>query len=280
MDDKRPDWNKVWKDAMDTQRKTNRNTECSSIWNSKESARRFWKMARENGAERINNTIEGMALTPQSRVLDIGAGPGTLAVPIARQVACVTAVELSECMMAVLRENLDEYGLGNVDCIHKDWEEVDAETDLSGPYDVVFASYSLGMKDIKASVRKMLDVCSGYVYLYWFAGETSWDKDSRKLWPSLHGCEYSSGPKCDVLYNVLYEMGIYPNVETFPFEHINRFEDLEEALEHFGPHYGIETEAQNKILKDYLTVVLEEENGGLIHRGWSTRVKVWWKTDS
>lgn len=136
------------------------------------------------------------------------------------------------------------------------------------------------MGDIRASVQKMLDVSSGYVYLYWFAGETSWDMYYRKLWPILHGCEYSSGPKCDVLYNVLYEMGIYPNVETFPFENINRFKDMDEALEHFGPHYGVKTKAQEEILSEYFTDMLEEENGSFIHKGWSTRVKLWWKNES
>ncbi|MDD2439787.1 MAG: class I SAM-dependent methyltransferase [Methanosarcinaceae archaeon] len=280
MEIKKPDWNEIWKNAMERQRKTNRNTECSNIWNSKESAKRFWNSSRENGAERIYKTIEGMPLTPQSRILDIGAGPGTLAIPIAQKVAHVTAVEPAEGMMAVLRENLAECALENVESVYKDWEAVEPEIDLLGPYDLVFASYSLGMTDIKASLKKMLEVCSGYVYLYWFAGETSWDLHSKKLWPALHGCEYNAGPKCDVLYNVLYEMGIYPNVKVFPFEHINRFKSLEDALEHFEPHYGIKTEAQKAILRDYLKEVLLEEKGSFVHKGWSTRVKIWWKNEA
>ncbi len=64
----------------------------------------------------------------------------------------------------------------------------------------------------------MIDVSSGYVYLYWFEGDASWDIHSRNLWPMLHGCRYIQGPKADILYNVLYNMGIYPNVKVFPFE--------------------------------------------------------------
>ncbi|WP_342685811.1 MULTISPECIES: hypothetical protein [unclassified Methanoculleus] len=63
----------------------------------------------------------------------------------------------------------------------------------------------------------------------------SWDAMSRELWPILHGSPYASSPKCDTLYNVLYSMGIYPNIETFPLRHVNRFADLDEAVDYFAP---------------------------------------------
>lgn len=272
------DWNEIWKNTLEKQLKSNRNVDCSTIWYSKENARRFWRMFQDDKARAITEKrIEGMKLSPESRVLDIGAGPGTLAIPIAQRVAHVTAVEPSEGMVSVMRENIDEYGLENVECVHKDWEAVDIESDLSAPYDVVFASYSLGMKDIRTSVQKMLDASSKYVYLYWFAGETSWDMHSRKLWPLLHGREYQPAPKCDVLYNVLYDMEIYPNVSVFPFEHVHRYATLDEAVEDFKSYYNASSDTQAAILRDYFEGVLEEDNGALIQRGWSTRVKMWWE---
>ncbi|MFY1111870.1 MAG: class I SAM-dependent methyltransferase [Methanosarcinaceae archaeon] len=276
MDTKNIDWNEVWKEKMDAQKRACPNTGPGSIWQEKESARRFWEMSLKNWT-RMEKTMQGMALTSDSRVLDIGAGPGTLAIPLAEKVDHVTAVEPADGMVSVLRENIEAYGIENINCVHKDWEAVDSETDLYGPYDVVFASYSLGMKDIRASIRKMMEVSSGYIYLYWFAGETSWDMHSRMLWPSLHGCEYQQGPKVDVLYNVLYGLGIHPNMKVFPFEHIQSFASLDEAVENFKPNYAIMSEEQEGILRDYLNEILEKENGKLVHRGWSTRVKLWWK---
>jgi SAM-dependent methyltransferase len=273
------DWNELWKERMELQSKTHMNTDCTNMWKKKENARRFWEMSLEN-KDRIEKTLAGMALTPESRVLDIGAGPGSLAIPLAERVAHVTAVEPSEGMMEIMKQNIETYGARNIDCVYKDWENVDAGYDLCPPYDVVFASYSLGMKDIRASIQKMIDVSSGYVYLYWFAGDTSWDIHSRKLWPVLHGCEYRQGPKADVLYNVLYDMGIYPDVKVFPFEHKNRFENLEEALEHFKPQYAAFSPEKEEILRSYLKEVLEEENGALVQKGWSTRVKMWWKVSA
>lgn len=276
MDAENIDWNEVWKKRMESRNRACLNSNCGSIWQKKESARRFWEMS-QNNRDRIEKTILGMALTPDSRVLDIGAGPGSLAIPIAEKVAHVTALEPAEGMMGVLKENIETYGLENINCVYKDWEVVDARMDLYAPYDVVFASYSLGMKDIRASIRKMIEVSSGYIYIYWFAGETSWDMHSRKLWPFLHGYEYQQGPKVDVLYNVLYEMGIYPNMEVFPFEHVQSFASLEEAVEHFKPHYAVISEEQEEILRTYLNELLEEDNGNFVTRGWSTRVKLWWE---
>ncbi len=83
----------------------------------------------------------------------------------------------------------------------------------------------------------------------------------------LHGCRYMQGPKADILYNVLYGMGIYPNVKVFPFEHKNRFENIEEALEHFKPQYAVSSPEQEEILRSYLQEVLVEENRALYRRG-------------
>jgi len=136
------------------------------------------------------------------------------------------------------------------------------------------------MKDLRASIQKMIDVSSGYVYLYWFAGGTSWDVHSQKLWSILHGCEYRQGPKADILYNVLYDMGIYPDVQVFPFEHKNRFSNLEEVLEHFEPQYAVSSPEQEEILGCYLQEILEDENGVLVQKGCSTRVKMWRRVSS
>ncbi|AKB71983.1 hypothetical protein MSMAC_2093 [Methanosarcina mazei C16] len=278
MDSQGIDWNKVWKDTLEKQLALNRNVDCSSIWHGEKNARQFWRMFQDDKARAVTEKrIKDLKLSPDSRVLDIGSGPGTLAIPIARQVAHVTAVEPSDGMMNVMQENIKEYGIENIDTVHKDWEAVDVRSDLSAPYDVVFASYSLGMKDIRASIRKMMDASSKYIYLYWFAGETSWDIHSRKLWPSLHGCEYQPAPKCNVLYNVLYDMEIYPNVSVFPFEHIHRYANFEEAVEDFKSYYNVISDSQETVLRDYLEGILEPDNGNLIQRGWSTRVKMWWE---
>ncbi len=223
------DWNEVWKSQTKRNRESSPGRDCARIWESRESALRFWNMCRQERS-RIDKTVWETDITAASRVLDIGAGPGTLAIPFAQKAAHVTAVEPAEGMCSVMREKMAEFGVKNISIVQKRWEDVDVEKDLQPPYDVVIASFSLGMQDIRAAIEKMMQASSRYVYLYHFAGETSWDRQWQELWPELHGREYQPGPKCDVLYNVLYQMGIYPHIRTFRLEHNQRYSSLEEAV--------------------------------------------------
>ncbi len=271
------DWNDVWKEQRRRHHEANRNSTDASFWDAKDAARRFYRMAQENNGERIEKTLRDLPLTPSSRVLDVGAGPGALAIPIARQIGHVTAVEPSKGMWSVLEENIEEERIDNIDIVRKRWEDVAVAEDLSPPYDVVFASYSLDVPDIEDAVRKLEEASSRYVYIYWFAGETSWDAMSRELWPLLHGSSFTPSPKCDNLYNVLYSMGIYPNVEVFPFRHINRFADLTEAVDYFAPRSFAETDKQKEKLRQYLSRYARPDGDTVIVPGHSTRVKVWWE---
>jgi len=269
-------WNEVWKDLMNRSREVSTARDCARIWESRESALKFWNMAQENSG-RVEKTIAGTDITPESRVLDIGSGPGTLAIPFAKRVAHVTVVEPAEGMLSVLREKMAEEGVDNIKVVQKRWEDVSMADDLDPPYDVVIASFSLGMADIRAAIEKMIEAASGRIYLYHFAGETHWDRYSRDLWPRLHGKEYTPGPKSDVLYNVLYQMGIYPHVRTFRLQHSQRFGSMEEAMMHFRHQYHITTAEQEAIVRDHLGRVLKEENGGFSLPASSIRVKIWWE---
>jgi len=270
------DWNEAWKNQMKESRGSCPSRDCARIWESRESALRFWNMCRKERS-RIDKTIWETELTEKSRVLDIGAGPGTLAIPLAQKAAHVTAVEPAEGMCSVMQEKMAEFGTSNINIVQKRWEDVDLERDLEGPYDVVIASFSLGMHDIRAAIDKMVQASSRFIYLYHFAGLTSWDRQWQKLWPKLHGREYRPGPKSDVLYNVLYQMGIYPHIRTFRLEHNQAYSSLDEALSAMLPQAQAESEEQKEVLREYLGGLLREENGGLVMSGSSIRVKMWWE---
>ncbi len=269
------DWNEVWKSRMKENRASSPGRDCARIWESRDAALRFWNMCRQEKS-RIDKTIWETDITAASRILDIGAGPGTLAIPFAQKVAHVTAVEPADGMCSVMREMMAEYGISNIDIVQKRWEDVDVARDLQGPYDVVIASFSLGMEDIRSAVEKMQQASSKYVYLYHFAGPTSWDMQWQELWQKLHGKDYQPGPKSDVLYNVLYQMGIYPHIRTFRLEHNQRYSTMEEAVATLAPQAQAESEEQKKVLAEYLQSVLQKEDGALVMPGSSIRVKMWW----
>ncbi|MDD3070507.1 MAG: class I SAM-dependent methyltransferase [Methanoculleus horonobensis] len=272
------DWNSVWKDLYDKNIECRGTGECASLWASREKARAFLAQSRQS-PERIGYVLDSLPLEAGSTVLDVGAGPGTLAVPLSRRVARVTAVEPAAGMADVMTEYAGEEGVSNLDIVRKRWEEINPATDLDGPYDLVIASYSLGMPDIRAAIEKMREASSRWVYLFWFAGTTSWEQAMVDLWLELHGEEFRFGPKADVLYNVLYSMGICPNVETIKREHVRRFADLDAAVDEFREQYRVTSPAQEEVLREYLSGILSADGDSLMHSGMMTRVKIWWEVD-
>jgi 2-polyprenyl-3-methyl-5-hydroxy-6-metoxy-1,4-benzoquinol methylase len=121
-------------------------------------------------------TLNGLAVTRDSRVLDIGAGPGTLAIPLAPRVKSVTAVEPGSGMVSIMQERAARERITNISCVQKQWEDVDPARNLFGPYDVVIASLSLTMEDIQAALEKMDSVAKGFVCLYWFVDMPFWER--------------------------------------------------------------------------------------------------------
>lgn len=250
---------------------------CAQFYASVEEARRYDARSKEERKTRTTKMLQEMDIRPGSRVLDIGAGTGTLAIPVAGMAGHVTAVEPSPGMMAVLRENIEAGDIKNIRCVQKPWENVDIKADLEAPCDVVIASFSLGMDDLRDALAKMDAVSSRYVYIYWFAGMPFWERNLAALWEKLHEKPYVARPQVDCVFNVLYDMGIYPNIEVYPEEHVYSYEDMDEAVRDQKKGFMISSAEQENILREYLRERLRAEDGKLVLRGTSKYAKLWWK---
>lgn len=269
-------WNEIWKRQLDCNGKSRVTGDCATMWATKERALEYLTMSRAD-EERIEKELQSLPLSRDARVLDIGAGPGTLAVPLARRVAHVTAVEPAQGMVEVLADRLIDEQVENVSCVQKRWEDVDIDSDLDGPYDIVIASFSLGMPDIRAAIEAMCSVSTGWIYLYWFAGLNSWEHEMLSLWPTLHGHPYCPGPKVDVLYNVLYSMGIYPNMDVTKMERTTSFPTLDDAVVEYSRRFNADTPEKQRVVKEHLSSMLTPDGESLQFRGMHTRVKLWWR---
>ena len=117
--------------------------------------------------------IDLLDITGDSRILDIGAGPGTLAIPLSSKAGHITAVEPAAPMVALLKEESRRIGAANITVIEKHWEDVTSE-DITAPFDLVIAAYSLGMLDLKGAIIKMQEVCCDTVYIFFSAGRSFW----------------------------------------------------------------------------------------------------------
>jgi SAM-dependent methyltransferase len=271
------DWNEVWKARQERHESSKHFDDPSHNWDRKENAERYDTSSRSEYDVRVKTTLSGLPLTLSMRVLDIGAGPGTLAIPLAPLVQEVTAIEPGEGMVAILNDHIRKNGIKNISCIQKRWEDIDPARDLAGTYDVVIASLSLTMHDIRAALEKMDAASFGSVYLYWFVDPPFWERMYVDLWPGLHGETYHPGPKADCLFNVLYQMGIYPNVEMLPLDKEYRFSTRREMLAFFRRRFAVKTQKQRRMLDKYIAPLIRIEGDEVVISGNSTLAKVWWK---
>ncbi len=216
-------------------------------------------------AGRVQSMLEGLDLKPHYRILDIGAGAGTLAIPMAGKVRQVTAVDPSTTMCSVLTDYVTARGIINISCIQRAWEDPDIMDHLEPPYDVVVASLSLGMPDIKDAIEKMETVACGDIVLYWHVGTPGWEKMPRALWPALFKTSYHGGPKSDLLFLVLYEMGISPRLDVLTCRFDMRFASVDAAVNHYAEKFCVTDRTLFPVIEGALRNVLIPQGNEWIH---------------
>jgi SAM-dependent methyltransferase len=222
-----------------------------------------------------------MKISPNFRILDIGAGPGTLAIPLAGMVQHVTAVEPSAGMLECLRENILGLGIRNIAILQKTWEDVDPGTDLEPPYDLVVASYSLGVPDLRAALEKMDAVSNRYVYIFWFADLLSpRHRQYLEIWEDLFGEQPAPNRTPNIIFNLLSQMGIFANVEISKTDRAFCFSSIKEAVADQRDLLCLKDDTQVAVLKRFLKKTLRHENGQYLLREQAYQAKIWWEKDA
>jgi ubiquinone/menaquinone biosynthesis C-methylase UbiE len=271
-----PDWGEVWRRKKAAQRYLKGYGQGGGFWEDRKFVKKFAGSRQEKGSSEIADKIAAMDIRPGDRVLDIGAGPGSFAVPLAASGCEVTAVEPSARMRQVLEEYAEREGVDGIRLIASRWEDVETDI-LDGPYDVVIASFSLVMDDIVDAARKMDAVGRRNVYLFWFLTPLSWVKVLADLWPQVHGCEYVPGPTADILWNALIQSGIYANIVVKKAVTRQAYRDMDEAAEAFMFRLRTDEEEHANLVRDYAERMLLKSERGLEVPVDSWNALIWWK---
>jgi SAM-dependent methyltransferase len=272
-----PDWREVWRGKKVAQRDLKGFGQAENFWEDQEFVRKFSRSQQE-GSSNIPERIAAMDIRPGDRVLDIGAGPGTFAVPLAAWGCEVTAIEPSARMRQALQEYADRAGVDAIQVIPCRWEDVTAQM-LAPPYDVVLASHSLLMDDIVDAVRKMDSFSCRHVYLTWFLTHPLWTGVVADLWPHVHGCEYIRGPTADILWNALVQSGIFANITVRKVSSHHTYADMNEALDEFTFRLKVKGEAHRELIRDYIERNLTRTGHGLEIPGDFWDAMIWWKKE-
>ena len=269
------DWVEMWNKAME-----------ESYWGQRAGRPEFWdervdwfnELVRQSN--RAGMIISRIEIEPDYRVLDIGAGPGTVTIPLAKTIKGVTVVEPSNGMLARLKENASKEKLANITYIPKKWEDVEIGKgkDIEAEeHDVVIASHSLVMKDIKNALVKINDAAKRNVYIFIVAGRRK-EKDGSSLWSLFNRGKHGFGPDHIYLYNILYQLGIYANVEIIDANHNMRFPDLDAAIQHYKNWMNVTGDDEER-LRLYLSENLVKENDALWLKHKLRTAMIWWRKD-
>lgn len=202
----------------------------------------------------LNHLLQ--AVEPDDTLLDVGAGGGRLALPLALKCRHVVAVEPSSSMGSVLLQQSTEFGIKNVSLVQARWEE--AEVD---PEDVVLCAHVLYVvRDIKRFVRKIERHARRLVMVVLFGAPPQ--SQTHSLWQQVHGETRLSLPGLHEFKEVLKELDIDARVDMLPSQPQRGFENLQQAKEQLTNRLFLAPGGdKSRLLETLLPDVLEESDG-------------------
>ena len=163
---------------------------------------------------------------PAWTALDFGAGPGTLAIPLAKMVSEVTAADFSSAMLDILNQEAATQGVSNIHTVQAAWEDDWHQLGIK-PHDLVIASRSLSVKNLQAALTRMNDWATKRVVISDRVGTGPFDPDLFKA----VGRTLEPGPDYIYTVNLLYQMGIQAGVDFIDLEQRRIFQNRTEAID-------------------------------------------------
>ena len=198
---------------------------------------------------------------PGDTVIDVGAGGGRLALPLALRCASVVAVEPSESMAAVLTGQAAESGISNVALVQSTWEDA-----VTSPGDVAICAHVVyTVRDIAGFLEKLDAHARRQVVVIVYNRPPQ--SAVYPLWKLVHGEERLPLPSLPELCDALAELGVQPSLDHMEPGDRMGFESLEQALEQLSGRLYVElgSPAASR-LEAILPDMLEEVNGRWIIR--------------
>ncbi|QSZ28187.1 class I SAM-dependent methyltransferase [Aceticella autotrophica] len=278
-------WQNVWEDAKNSsfnmRKKIRTEKEDIEFWN--KFAPSYGKNTSGRGKERLEKVIrllesEGI-LSPEAEILDIGCGPGTYAIPFAKRVKSVTAVDGAEEMCRILKENMEKSGLKNINILNRLWGDVDIKKEgLENGFDLVFASMTPAVSDYKA-LMKMNEASRKYCCLISWAG-ARFNPARNELWKIIFH-EEDKGMANMIIYpfNLLYSLGYYPTMQYLNTGWMQE-ETIDEAVESLSRTFWRFTEITPEIKDIIYNYVKEKAKDGLFRQETKVRMGIMtWRVD-
>lgn len=180
--------------------------------------------SRNRTSPYIDLLLSHLPLTQEMTVLDVGCGPGTLSLPVARSVHAVTAMDFSQSMLEIVDTEAQSMNISNITTINCAWED-DWTSKGINHHDLAIASRSLSVDDLSLAITKLDAFATKYVFIADRISPTPFDPE---VFLAV-GRPFNSGPDYIYTLNILYSMGIYPHITILELDQDFHYQDLEDA---------------------------------------------------
>jgi SAM-dependent methyltransferase len=226
---------------------------------------------RSDYAARVLGAIAPL-LAEADSVLDVGAGCGALALPLAARVPRVTALEPAATMAAALRAEAAARGLRHLTVVEAAWGKVDPP-----PHDLVLCAHVGALTRPGAPFLAEAAGWARRAVVIVRDRESKSDKlFFQELYPALLGRPYRGGGDYRDVLDELVALGVRPEVAVVDYRSDQPFTDLDEACEFYETYLGVTGPKTRAFLRAFLTARLVPDGGGWRAPYTKRAAVLWW----
>jgi SAM-dependent methyltransferase len=255
------DWNQLW---LDEREKKSWKRKKKKDWNARSAS--FAKRSADSDFSRL--FLAAMKPDPAWSVLDVGCGPGTLALPLAELGLQVTALDSSEGMLEQLHMAQEAAGITSIRTVLGSWTDSWQDLGLQ-KHDVTLAARSLAVTDLRAGLEKLNRWATKKVFVVDRVGAGPFDPD---LFAEI-GRDFQPGPDFVFTVNILLQMGITPRLDYLQFDQQRTYARQQEAEEAVAWMVDDLTESEELKLQRYVIERLSQNDDGSVTLTRRTPVK-------
>lgn len=246
------DWNELW---LAEQKGKSYKRKKKKDWNLR--AASFAKRSADSDFSTL--FLEKMNPEQGWSVLDVGCGPGTLAIPLAERGLQVTALDSSEGMLEQLQLRVQETAVTSITKVHASWTDSWQDLGLK-KHDVAIAARSLAVTNLRAGLEKLNRFATEKVFVADRVGSGPFDPD---LFAAI-GRDFEPGPDFVFTVNILFQMGITPQIDYLEFDQKRTYLNYQDAYDAVIWMVDDLTAAEEKKISGYVAGRLHENNDGTV----------------
>jgi len=262
------DWNELWQNAR---RKKSWNSKKVSDWDKKAAS-----FARRNqNSPYVSLFLSRLPLDESMSVLDVGCGPGTLALPLAKMVKSVTCIDYSPAMLELVEKEAGRQKINSIRTVNCSWEDDWSRYGI-GRHDITISSRSIGVKDLQGALKKLHDHAKQFVFVTDRISPTPFDPEAF----NAMGRDFNAGPDYIYTVNCLYSMNIHPSIHILQLDRDYTFATMEEAFNSYSWMFQDLTPAEKKNLEAYIhsRIISSDDQQIVVRRKYPPRwAMIWWK---